>query len=224
MSAQCPQGQDPLTVTDLFCGAGGLSEGFRQAGFEVIAGSDYDPDAVATYSHNFPATKALCRDVRDPSLRDQLDEAAAGADVLVGGPPCQAFSQVRNHTRLIDDPRNSLYREFVRAVEGARPAAFLMENVPGMAQMGAKEQVQTDLGLDGEYRVAAQVVDAADFGVPQTRKRLLFLGVRADLDAEPPLLNGTGGGRAHAHRAAPGREINLAGDNDPQPRRYRLRG
>lgn len=192
MSAQRPQGQDPLTVIDLFCGAGGLSEGFRQAGYEVTAGSDHDPDAVATYTHNFPASKALYGDVRDLGLREQLDEAADGVDVLVGGPPCQAFSQVRNHTRLIDDPRNSLYREFVRAVEGARPAAFLMENVPGMAQMGAKEQVLADLELDGEYRVRAQLVDAADFGVPQTRKRLLFLGVRADLGAEPPLLDGTG--------------------------------
>jgi len=111
---------------------------------------------------------------------------------VAGGPPCQAFSQVRNHTRLIDDPRNSLYREFVSAVAAARPAAFLMENVPGMAQMGAKSQVLDDLGLDGEYRVEAQLVDAADFGVPQTRKRLLFLGVRTDVGAAPPQLAGTG--------------------------------
>jgi len=110
----------------------------------------------------------------------------------VGGPPCQAFSQVRNHSRLIEDPRNSLYREFVSTVGAARPAAFLMENVPGMAQMGVKAQVLEDLGLDGEYRVEAQLVDAADFGVPQTRKRLLFLGVRADLGAAPPQLVGTG--------------------------------
>jgi DNA (cytosine-5)-methyltransferase 1 len=185
-------GQAPLTVVDLFCGAGGLSEGFRQAGYRVAAGSDHDPDAVATYAANFPGALALTGDIRDPALREQLDEAAAGADVLVGGPPCQAFSQVRNHTRLIEDPRNSLYREFVSAVGAARPAAFLMENVPGLAQMGAKAQVLEDLGLDGEYRVEAQLVDAADFGVPQTRKRLLFLGVRADLAAAPPQLVGTG--------------------------------
>lgn len=190
--ARRPAGRDALRVVDLFCGAGGLSEGFRQAGYQVAAGSDHDPDAVATYAANFPGALALCGDVRDPRLREQLDDAAAGADVLVGGPPCQAFSQVRNHSRLIEDPRNSLYREFVSAVATARPAAFLMENVPGMAQMGVKEQVLEDLGLDGEYRVDAQLVDAADFGVPQTRKRLLFLGVRADLAAEPPQLAGTG--------------------------------
>lgn len=181
-----------LRVVDLFCGAGGLSEGFRQAGYDVAAGSDHDPDAVATYAENFPDALALCGDVRTPALRERIDDAAAGVDVLVGGPPCQAFSQVRNHSRLIKDPRNSLYREFVSAVGAARPAAFLMENVPGMAQMGVKAQVLEDLALDGEYRVEAQLVDAADFGVPQTRKRLLFLGVRADLGAAPPQLVGTG--------------------------------
>ncbi|WP_409331146.1 DNA cytosine methyltransferase [Trujillonella humicola] len=179
-------------MVDLFAGAGGLSQGFRQAGFRVLAGSDHDPDAVATYHANFPGAEALCGDIRDPQIRERLDELEAGADVLVGGPPCQAFSQVRNHSRLIDDPRNSLYREFVRSVATAHPAAFLMENVPGMDQMGVKSQVLADLSIDGEYRVTAQLVDAADFGVPQTRKRLLFLGVRADLELDPPKLSGTG--------------------------------
>lgn len=207
---------DALRVVDLFCGAGGLSEGFRQAGYEVAAGSDHDPDAMATYAANFPGSLALCGDVRDASLREQLYAVAAGADALVGGPPCQAFSQVRNHSRLIEDPRNSLYREFVSAVAAARPAAFLMENVPGMAQMGVKAQVLEDLALDGEYRVEAQLVDAADFGVPQTRKRLLFLGLRADLGTAPPQLTGTGAtaalqlvrfasdGDASGSRTAPG--------------------
>lgn len=175
-----------LTVVDLFCGAGGLSEGFRQAGFRVTAGSDNDPDAVATYAANFPGALALCGDIRDPGVRERLNTAAAGADILVGGPPCQAFSQVRNHSRLIDDPRNSLYREFVASVAAARPAAFLMANVPGMAQMGVKDQVLEDLSIGGDYRVHAQLADAADFGVPQTRKRLLFLGVRTDLGVAPP--------------------------------------
>jgi DNA (cytosine-5)-methyltransferase 1 len=185
------RGGEPLTAVDLFCGAGGLSEGLRQAGFEVVLGSDHDPDAGATYRVNFPRARALIGDVRDEELRDQLTEAAAGADVIVGGPPCQAFSQVRVHSRLIDDPRNSLYREFVRTVADAQPAAFIMENVPGMAQMGVKEQVISDLSLDGEYLVQAQLVDAADFGVPQARKRLLFLGVKSGLGVSPPVLEGS---------------------------------
>ena len=180
------------TVVDLFCGAGGLSEGFRRAGYCVVAGADNDPDAMATYARNFPGAAAVLGDIRRAEVREKLDDAAAGADLLVGGPPCQAFSQVRNHTRLIDDPRNSLYREFVLTVARAQPDAFLMENVPGMAQMGVKEQVLADLSLDGHYVVSAQLVDAADFGVPQTRKRLLFLGVRRDLHAAPPMLAGSG--------------------------------
>ena len=184
-----------LSAVDLFCGAGGLSEGLRQAGFRVIAGADHDPDACASYAANFPEAVALCGDLRKPGLREQVLERARTADVLVGGPPCQAFSQVRNHARLIDDPRNSLYREFVAAVAVVRPAAFLMENVPGLAQMGVQEQVISDLSLDGEYRVEAQVCDAADFGVPQTRKRLLFLGVRERPGATLPRLAGTGATR-----------------------------
>ena len=181
-----------LRVVDLFAGAGGLSEGFRQAGYEIVAGSDYDPDAAATYASNFRGAEVIVGDVRDEAVRDQIHDVAQGADVLIGGPPCQAFSQVRNHTRLIDDPRNSLYREFVNTVAETLPPAFLMENVPGMAQMGVQEQVARDLALDGEYLVTPQLVDAADFGVPQTRKRLLFLGVKRSLGTPPPTLTGTG--------------------------------
>lgn len=181
-----------LTAIDLFCGAGGLSQGLRQAGVRVAAGADHDPDACATYALNFPEAEVFCGDIREPELHAQLAAAAAGVDIIVGGPPCQAFSQMRNHTRLIDDPRNALYREFVRAVAAAKPAAFLMENVPGLAQMGVKEQVLADLSLDGEYTVTAQLVDAADFGVPQTRKRLLFLGVRSTLETPVPALSGSG--------------------------------
>lgn len=182
----------PLRVMDLFAGAGGLSEGFRQAGFEVVAGSDIDPDACATYSLNFPEATNIWGDIRQSDIRQQVIDAGKGVDVLVGGPPCQAFSQVRNHSRLIDDPRNSLYREFVKILDELRPAAFLVENVPGMAQMGVREQVCEDLSLGATYEVNPQVLDAADFGVPQTRKRLVFLGVRRDMGVSPLMPTGTG--------------------------------
>ncbi|MEV6527220.1 DNA cytosine methyltransferase [Longispora sp. NPDC051575] len=185
-------GDKPLKVIDLFAGAGGLSEGFRQQGFEIVAGSDIDPDACATYKRNFPNAITIHGDIREPEIRARVIAAGKGADVVVGGPPCQAFSQVRNATRLIDDPRNSLYREFVSMVDELRPAVFLMENVPGLAQMGVKEQAEEDLSLGGVYRVLPQVLDAADFGVPQTRKRLLFLGIRSDLGVEPAAITGTG--------------------------------
>jgi DNA (cytosine-5)-methyltransferase 1 len=178
-------------VVDLFAGAGGISEGFRQAGFKVIGASDNDPDAAATYALNFPDATVITGDIRDASVKAQVLELARRASVLVGGPPCQAFSQVRNHSRMIDDPRNSLYREFVDVLRVANPQAFVMENVTGMDQMGVREQILTDLSLDGEYLVEAQVVDAADFGVPQTRKRLLFIGLRASLGGRPPRLSGS---------------------------------
>jgi DNA (cytosine-5)-methyltransferase 1 len=184
------------TIVDLFAGAGGISEGFRQAGFVPLAATDIDPDACATYSRNFADAKVIHGDLRKPAIERELLEAARGANVVVGGPPCQAFSQVRNHVRLIDDPRNSLYKEFVNAVSEILPAAFLMENVTGIDQMGFREQIVADLELDGEYSVRPQVIDAADVGVPQTRKRLVFIGVRRVLRITPPLVPQLGVTRA----------------------------
>ena len=160
--------QRTLTTLDLFCGAGGLAEGFRLAGFRTLGGTDIDPDAIATFASNFPDAAAICGDIRKSAIRERIIDLAAHADIVVGGPPCQAFSQVRNHSRLIEDPRNSLYREFVRVLAATTPRAFLMENVTGMDQMGVREQIAEDLALDGEYIVRSQVVDAADFGVPQS--------------------------------------------------------
>ncbi len=183
----------PLTVADLFCGAGGLSEGFRQVGCRILLGADADPDACATFRLNFPEAQTIYGDMRRPEIRGKVACSAEGdVDIVVGGPPCQAFSQMRNHSRLIDDPRNSLYREFVRILDKLEPRAFVMENVPGLEQMGAREQILEDLSLRGIYSVKAQVVDAADFGVPQTRKRIIFIGVHSSLRFAPPTLEGTG--------------------------------
>lgn len=180
-----------FSAVDLFCGAGGLSEGFRQAGFTILAGSDNDPDAMATYAANFSGARAITGDIRSAAMKEQILDSARHASVLIGGPPCQAFSQVRNHARVIDDPRNSLYREFVDVLKQTLPPAFVVENVTGMDQMGVREQIATDLSLDGEYVVLPQVVDAADFGVPQARKRLLFVGVRGASGMVPPELTGS---------------------------------
>lgn len=179
-------------MADLFCGAGGLSEGFRSAGCTILAGADQDPDACATYASNFQEAVTICGDIRAPGTRARFLSAAAGAHVLIGGPPCQAFSQVRNHDRLLQDPRNSLYREFVGALGQILPSAFVMENVPGMDQMGFKTQVLEDLSLDGEFLVRAHLLDAANFGVPQTRKRLVFVGLRRSLGISLPVWEGTG--------------------------------
>lgn len=201
-----------LGVVDLFCGAGGLSDGFRQAGYRIIAGSDVDPDACATFALNFPEADVICGDLRAPGVLDVVLAAAAKTDLVIGGPPCQAFSQVRNHVRMIDDPRNSLYREFVNIVRTLQPGAFVMENVPGLDQMGVRQQILQDLSLEGEYRVAWQRLDAADFGVPQTRKRIIFTGIRRVLGIAPPEYIGTEATRT----------LTLARRNGESPTTYQI--
>lgn len=179
------------TVIDLFSGAGGLAAGFRLAGFRSLAATDIDPDACATFRLNFPHAEVVHGDLREQAVKARVLEAGGQADVVVGGPPCQAFSQVRNHVRLIDDPKNSLYKEFVSIVGRVLPSAFLMENVTGIDQMGAREQIARDLELSGEYEVRPQVIDAADVGVPQSRKRLIFIGVKRSLGVSAPVVGQT---------------------------------
>jgi DNA (cytosine-5)-methyltransferase 1 len=178
----------------------------------VLAASDSDPDAAATFALNFPRARVIVGDIRNAQTKEQILDAAAHASVLVGGPPCQAFSQMRNHTRLIDDPRNALYREFIDVIQRTRPIAFVMENVTGMDQMGVRDQIRSDLTIDGEYDVVPQVIDAADFGVPQTRKRLIFTGIHASLGLEPPTFEGTQVTAA----------ISLARFNGTHPPRYKI--
>lgn len=177
---------------DLFCGAGGLAEGFRQAGFETVVANDADAWAGATFdlNHRRHGTHFVLGDISQPEIQEEILHRAAGheIDVITGGPPCQAFSQVRNHKRIIDDPRNSLYRHFVQMIAAIRPRIFVMENVPGLENLAGgvvRKQIIEDLGLNGDYVVQSRVVDAAAFGVPQTRLRVLFIGVRVDLRAEP---------------------------------------
>lgn len=184
-----------LTAVDLFCGAGGLSQGLHDAGFELIAAADHDPDTCATHRLNFPGTAMVGGDLTDRENRAAVIEAVGsrGLDLLAGGPPCQAFSQMRNHDRLIEDPRNRLYREFVEILNELRPRALLLENVPGMDQLqggAVRRQIEQDLSLGGDYTVVSGVLDAGDFGVPQRRPRLVFVGV--ENGGEPELPSGTG--------------------------------
>ena len=182
-----------FSVADLFCGAGGLSEGFRQAGCRILVGSDIDPDACATYALNFPEARAVHGDIRETKVRRQVTSAAtADVDIIVGGPPCQAFSQMRNHSRLIEDPRNSLYREFVRIIDKLEPQGLRDGERAWIGADGRQNEVLEDFALNGIYNVRSQVVDAADFGVPQTRKRIIFIGTHTSLGVEPPPLIGSG--------------------------------
>lgn len=129
-----------LTAADLFCGAGGLSQGLTDAGFSVLAAADHDPDACATYRQNFPGTVLTEGDLTARAKHAELVETvgAGRLDLLAGGPPCQAFSQIHNHDRLLTDPRNRLYREFVQFLGELRPRALLVENVPGLNQLAGE--------------------------------------------------------------------------------------
>ena len=122
----------PLRTIDLFCGAGGITEGFRQAGYHSLYGNDIMPEAIETFALNHPDAFADCRQIEnvDPrEVREQLGLQPGDLDVLVGGPPCQGFS-INAPDRFLNDPRNKLFRHYERFVEEFQPKTFLLENVP----------------------------------------------------------------------------------------------
>jgi DNA (cytosine-5)-methyltransferase 1 len=188
------------TVLDIFCGAGGMSLGFKNAGCTVLGGIDQNCHAINTHHQNFPLTKLKLppQDIRDLKNLDKLGLNPNEVDVLVGGPPCQVFSRVgigkmRKLGRDIDsDHRNFLYKEFVRFVAYYKPLCFVMENVDNLANKEeALAKIYKDFssnrrkGYPG-YNVDYRVLDASKFGVPQKRMRLFIVGIRSDLGIEPP--------------------------------------
>lgn len=172
------------TVIDLFCGAGGLSEGFRQAGFRVLAGQDIDIKAGETFVRTHPEAIFLGGPIQDVSAESLLFRTGlrpGELDVLVGGPPCQGYS-VYNHQRGVHDPRAGLFREYLRIVAGLKPKWLVMENVSGITSIanGAiVEEIRRGMGKLG-YRVEMQVLKAEDYGVPQARRRMVFIATRTD--------------------------------------------
>ena len=154
----------------------------------MLCAIEWDDNAVATYRANFTTTPVLHRDIAKVSVAEVLELtglAPGELDILDGSPPCQGFST--SGKRVLDDPRNSLFREYVRLLEGLRPRVFVMENVSGMVK-GKMKLVFADIlrALKGVgYRVSARVLNAMYFGVPQSRQRMIFVGVRDDLSVEP---------------------------------------
>lgn len=169
------------SVIDLFCGAGGLSEGLRQAGFVPKVGVDFDKHAAATYRHNHPGVPVIEKDITTVTGAEIIRLAGTDdIDLIAGGPSCQGFST--HGKRMQDDPRNFLFEHFVRLVNEIRPRMFLMENVRGMLtyNKGAfRRQIEAAFEEIGYRTNFAQVV-AADYGVPQLRHRILFIGTRED--------------------------------------------
>ena len=171
-----------LTAIDLFCGAGGLSEGLRQSGFHVLAGNDFNEVAGATYASTHKEAKFLGGPIQDLTAKDFLRAAhlkEGQLHVLAGGPPCQGYS-VYNHQRGMHDARSNLFREYLRLVDGLSPRWVIMENVTGI--MSAGNGIAFRAIIEGfeqlGYRIEYRVLKAEEFGVPQERRRVVFLGNR----------------------------------------------
>jgi len=170
------------TVIDLFCGAGGLSEGLRQAGFSILAGNDVDEHAGNTFAATHPEAAFLPGSIYDITAQDFLKATGLKReelDCLAGGPPCQGYS-VYNHQRGMHDERSHLFKEYLRIVEGLMPKWLVMENVTGIMSAGEGEAFQAVLaGIRGlGYNVEARILRAEDYGVPQERRRVVFIGNR----------------------------------------------
>lgn len=175
-------------MVDFFAGAGGLSCGFAQAGFKVCFANDFEDVCVRTFRYNhpeLPSDKVLKEDIRKivSNIEDYINE---DIDIVVGGPPCQGFSSA-NQQRIIDDPRNELYKFYIEAIKKICPKFVLMENVRGM--LSVANQVVEDykaikikrVGKEYTYDIAYRLLNSANFGVAQSRERLIYIAIRNDV-------------------------------------------
>ena len=172
-----------FNAIDLFAGCGGLSKGFLDAGFNVIVGVDNDQAALNTFEKNHQGSVGLNADLSAQETFDKIKEIAGERpiDVIIAGPPCQGFSLTG--PRNFDDKRNKLYLAVIEIVKQYQPKAFIIENVPGMAtlyQGQIKNEILERFRKLG-YNIDCKVLCAADYGVPQIRKRLIFMGIRKDI-------------------------------------------
>lgn len=183
-----PRSENAPTVISTFAGCGGSSLGYSMAGFQELLAVEWDDNAVETFRLNFPDVPVYHGDIAKLSVDECLRLSGIGVgelDVFDGSPPCQGFSTAGK--RVLTDDRNQLFREYVRLLKGLKPKVFVMENVPGMVKGKMKlifAEVMRELKNTG-YRVRCQKLNAKYFFVPQSRERLIFIGVRDDLCIEP---------------------------------------
>lgn len=180
-----------MNSIDLFCGCGGMTLGFEWSGYNSIITSDIDENCGKTIKRNFPNTKFILGDISNVKKED-FDKLLNGreVDVITGGPPCQGFSLAnKNRNKVEDDPRNKLFYEYVKFIKWYNPKAFVMENVKGLLSMEKgkvikliKEEFE-NAGIG--YNVDYKVLKASDYGVPQTRERVILIGFRKDLGLFP---------------------------------------
>lgn len=175
---------------DLFCGAGGLSLGFKMSGYKILFGLDVDTEAITTYRSNNPGVAFINKDIRKVSALEVLDLAGikkGDLDVLVGGVPCEGYSLL-NRRYDYADPRNFLFLEFMRMAESLKPKTILIENVPGLSKRangGFKKEIEKRLKKLG-YVVSSFETNALLYGVPQQRIRLFFVGTSGKKFVPPP--------------------------------------
>lgn len=181
-----------LNSIDLFSGCGGMTLGFKWAGFASVLASDIDENCEKTFQTNFPEIPFLCGDLSN-FTKPQFDKIISKQeiDVIIGGPPCQGFSLAnKNRNKVDEDPRNKLFYEFVKTINWYNPKAFVMENVKGLLSMQSGKVIQQihyefeNAGNFG-YEVRTKVLKASNFGVPQSRERVIIIGIRKDLNLIP---------------------------------------
>jgi DNA (cytosine-5)-methyltransferase 1 len=184
-----PRAEDAPTVVSLFAGAGGSSLGYSMAGYRELLAVEWDDNAVETFRLNFPGVPVYHGDIAKLTVDECMKLAGLTGpgqlDVLDGSPPCQGFSTAGK--RVMDDPRNSLFREYVRLLRGLQPKVFIMENVSGLVKGKMKlifAEIMRELKASG-YKVSCRLMNAMYFHVPQSRQRLIWVGVREDLGREP---------------------------------------
>jgi len=180
---------DKVNTIDLFCGAGGLTLGFERNGFNTLAANEIYEDACKTYRANFPDVPCIQKDINDLTAEELMDGGnfdESDVDVIIGGPPCKGFSIAGE--RNPDDPRNSLFEEYLRIVARVNPKVILMENVPGILSMkdgSYVEKIRNEMKRLG-YKVKHQKLNAADYGVPELRERIIFLGFKQGYEVNFP--------------------------------------
>ena len=176
-----------MNVADLFSGVGGLSLGFQQAGFNINLAIEYDDSIANAYKLNHPNTKVYNEDICGMDFKE-LHKKHPTIDIVCGGPPCQGYSQKGKRLQL-DDPRNFLFLRFVEFVKEFNPKYFVLENVPNIittANGYFKEQIIKSFNELG-YTVSSGILNALDFGIPQDRRRAVFIGVKGNNPIELPL-------------------------------------
>lgn len=177
---------DRVTI-DLFAGAGGLSTGFKQAGFNVVVANEYDPAIAAAYVKNHQKTHMLVNDIRNLHIEQEFDRYKNEVYAVIGGPPCQGFS-LKGKRLTLNDDRNFLFKEFMRVVYLVRPQIVVMENVPSLltAENGVFRKQIESLFRESGYAVTTGVLQAQMFGVPQNRRRAVIMASRGTRAPEMP--------------------------------------